>query len=190
MRRAAAADRVIDTCKFEQRFDVGSSNPPFNDCRKLSVNMSARGVAYKELLIRPPLVNVAFKTIHTYTYLPYNRSDRRTLNYICLASFHYWILKFNVNKDLSHVNKVAYFMFSIEFDRCDTTRGASGHCIISIANFDKLPVLDAIRKYKRLVCKFLVRRTAFTWFVECQHQVTSFLPFHNVISKKNETLKV
>lgn len=47
-------------------------------------------------------------------------------------------------------------MCSIEFDRCAATRGASGHCIISIANFDKLSVLDAIRKYKRLVCKSLL----------------------------------
>ncbi|CAB3261428.1 unnamed protein product [Arctia plantaginis] len=65
VRRAAAADRVIDTCKFEQRFHGGSSNPPFSDCRKLSVNMSARGVAHKELLSHPPQANVAFKTIHT-----------------------------------------------------------------------------------------------------------------------------
>lgn len=47
-------------------------------------------------------------------------------------------------------------MRTIESDRCGATRGASGHCIISIANFDKLSVLDAIRKYKRSVCKSLL----------------------------------
>ncbi|KAJ0176645.1 hypothetical protein K1T71_007824 [Dendrolimus kikuchii] len=48
-----------------------------------------------------------------------------------------------------------------------TVRGASGQCIISIANFDKRSTLDAIRKYKRTICKslWLTQRYLFTWLV-------------------------
>lgn len=37
-----------------------------------------------------------------------------------------------------------------------TAQDASGYCIISIANFDKRWALDAIRKYKRPICKSLL----------------------------------
>lgn len=37
----------------------------------------------------------------------------------------------------------------------ELTGGASGHCIISNANFDKLKALDAIRKHRQMICKSL-----------------------------------
>lgn len=40
-------------------------------------------------------------------------------------------------------------------DDAKLTGGASGHCIISIANFDKLKALDAVRKHRQMICKSL-----------------------------------
>lgn len=67
-------------------------------------------------------------------------------------------------------------MLPIGFDRCGGTRGASGHCIISIADFDKRSVLDAIRKYKRLVCKSL---SSVGWHLHGLLRGTTFSPLYN-----------
>lgn len=81
-RGGAPADRVIDTCKSEQRLGAGSSNSPFNDCRKLSVNSKS----YLEpLQLRH--ANIAFKSTHNKVNLHYDRSTlpgRRRTTDLCV----------------------------------------------------------------------------------------------------------